>query len=37
MAFTKKEEKKFKVGNIEIIIGDKYVLDNKLDRKINIV
>ena len=31
MAFTKKEEKKFKVGNIEIIIGDKYVLDNKFD------
>lgn len=32
MAFTKKEKvNKFKVGNIEIVIGDKYVLDNKFD------
>lgn len=32
MAFTKKEQvKKFKVGNVEIVIGDKYVLDNKFD------
>lgn len=31
MAFQKKEVKKFKVGNIDIVIGDKYVLDNKFD------
>lgn len=32
MAFVKKEKlNKFRVGNIEIVIGDKYVLDNKFD------
>lgn len=30
MAF-KKQVKKFKVGNVDIVIGDKYVLDNKFD------
>lgn len=27
----RQENKKFKVGNIEIVIGDRYVLDGKLD------
>ena len=31
MAIQRKEVKKFKVGNIEIVIGDKYVLDNRFD------
>ena len=31
MAIKRKEVKKFKVGGVEIVIGDKYVLDNKFD------
>lgn len=32
MAFTKKEKvNKFKVGNVEIEIGQKYILDNRFD------